>query len=91
MARHMEDGCSKRFDIGTLDVRFGGYDGSHGSTRQLGAGPLNLFGHPPGGLPPISMAPLGSNSSILTSTAPPVRSRDSMAGADYSQELSWSR
>jgi hypothetical protein len=87
--RHMEDGCSKRFDIGTLDLRSENCEESHGGTRQPGVGQLNLLGPTPGGLPPMTIPPLGSNSSILTSTASSMRSRD--FAADQSQESSWGR
>jgi hypothetical protein len=62
----MEDGCSKRFDIGTLDLRMDGYDARSS---------LMVPSH--GGLPPMSMPPLGSNN-LLASTPP-------MRGADQGQ------
>ncbi|OIW28039.1 hypothetical protein CONLIGDRAFT_459829 [Coniochaeta ligniaria NRRL 30616] len=89
LRRHMEDGCSKRFDIGTLDLRDENYETSHSSGRQPGVGPLNFLGPPPGVLPPMSLPPLGSNSGILTSTTASMRSRD--LADDQNQEHTWGR
>jgi hypothetical protein len=87
----MEDGCSKRFDIGTLDLRSENYDGMHGNARQVGSGSLSLLlGSQPGGLPSMSMPPLGSNG-MLTSTAPPLRSRDMGSGVDHGHGNTWGR
>ncbi|KAK4097142.1 hypothetical protein N658DRAFT_489455 [Parathielavia hyrcaniae] len=90
--RHMEDGCSKRFDIGTLDLRAeGGFDtGMHPGARSM-APPM---GHmipppPPGGLlPPMAIPPLCG----LGSMPPSMRPRDSLAGGgDHSYGHSWGR
>ncbi|KAJ9150515.1 hypothetical protein NKR19_g5297 [Coniochaeta hoffmannii] len=89
LRRHMEDGCSKRFDIGTLDLRLGNCETIHGSGRQLTGDPLSLLGPPSGGLPPMSIATLGSNNNIATNTTPSMRSRDS--AVDPSPEHSWGR
>jgi hypothetical protein len=70
-SRHMEDGCSKRFDIGTLDLRSESYD----TMARPMAGPLGHLVSPPaaGGLPPMSMAPLGSTS--MMGQVPPMMHR----------------
>ncbi|CAJ2510683.1 Uu.00g063080.m01.CDS01 [Anthostomella pinea] len=57
LRRHMEDGCSKRFDIGTLDLREAEpYDSYHTHPRPLD----NASGHlaAPEQLPPMTMPPL---------------------------------
>jgi hypothetical protein len=84
----MEDGCSKRFDIGTLDLRADGYESLNPSARTLG-GPI---GHlmAPASLPPMAIPPLGS-SGILTSMAPSLRGRDLLAGGEPSQGHNWGR
>ncbi|KAB5585372.1 hypothetical protein GE09DRAFT_23964 [Coniochaeta sp. 2T2.1] len=84
LRRHMEDGCSKRFDIGTLDIGSESYEASQNNGRQLGIGPLSHLGPPP-----ITMPPFGTHSSILTPTVPSTRNRDS--AADQSQAHSWGR
>lgn len=72
MDRHMEDGCSKRFDIGTLDLRMDSYD------ARSNGGQMSLMVPSHGGLPPMSMPPLGSNH-LLAST-PPMRGTDQDQG-----------
>ncbi|KAK5660835.1 hypothetical protein OQA88_12206 [Cercophora sp. LCS_1] len=71
LRRHMEDGCSKRFDIGTLDLRADGYD-AMGRPPPMGG----HFGGPPQpspqGLPPMAIPPLG-NSGLLGSMPPSMR------------------
>jgi len=63
LRRHMEDGCSKRFDIGTLDLRAESYDPHHRSNMA----PMHhLIPPPTGGLPPMAMPPLG----VLGSSMP---------------------
>ncbi|KAK3343949.1 hypothetical protein B0T25DRAFT_312683 [Lasiosphaeria hispida] len=88
LRRHMEDGCSKRFDIGTLDLRADSYDSLNaGSSRSMGGSMGHLqVGPPTGGLPPMAIPPLGS-SGLLASMAPSLRSsRDLMVGGgDHSQ------
>ncbi|KAI1845428.1 hypothetical protein JX265_005289 [Neoarthrinium moseri] len=60
LRRHMEDGCSKRFDIGTLDLRSEGYDTSAYSRPSP-----NLLA-PPTQLPPMaSPRPRSSNPNLL--------------------------
>lgn len=51
----MEDGCSKRFDIGTLDIRAEGYGGMSSMSRPGRLGVNMATG--PGLLPPIGAAP----------------------------------
>jgi hypothetical protein len=55
LRRHMEDGCPKRFDIGTLDLR-ASYE------NMLGGRTMSSYQTNPSALPPISMAPTGGNS-----------------------------
>ncbi|KAL7624446.1 hypothetical protein AAE478_006011 [Parahypoxylon ruwenzoriense] len=59
--RHMEDGCSKRFDLGTLDLRADGYDPYPTPTRTLGSTPGHLAA-PAAQLPPMTMSQAGSSS-----------------------------
>ncbi|KAH6656198.1 hypothetical protein BKA67DRAFT_599532 [Truncatella angustata] len=60
LRRHMEDGCSKRFDIGTLDVRSEGYDSSFSSHSTS-----NLLA-PPTQLPPMTNSrPRTTNPNLL--------------------------
>lgn len=41
LRRHMDDGCSKRFDIGTLDLRAGDEDDDSRTLPPLAMPPLN--------------------------------------------------
>lgn len=90
--RHMEDGCSKRFDIGTLDLRAeAAYDSMHPAARSM-APPM---GHhlipPPGGLPPMAIPPLCSTN-VLGPLAPSMRPREPLAGGDHHhQGHNWGR
>ncbi|KAI1388408.1 uncharacterized protein F4822DRAFT_245614 [Hypoxylon trugodes] len=61
LRRHMEDGCSKRFDLGTLDLRAEGYNAYPAPTRTLGSTPGHLVA-PPAQLPPMTMSQAGSSS-----------------------------
>lgn len=63
LRRHMEDGCSKRFDLGTLDLRAEGYNAYPTPTRTLGSTPNHLVA-PPAQLPPVTMSQV-SNSNLL--------------------------
>ncbi|KAK4640255.1 hypothetical protein QC761_605390 [Podospora bellae-mahoneyi] len=86
LRRHMEDGCSKRFDIGTLDLRAESFDPSS-MHHNRGMGPA--MGHmipPPGGLPPMAIPPLCSTS-VLGSMQPAMR-RDEH---HHSQVHPWGR
>ncbi|KAG7150040.1 Zinc finger protein PLAG1 like [Verticillium longisporum] len=70
LRRHMEDGCSRRFDLGTLDLRSEGYNSSSSSRRQLpGTSTATTeYGVPSHGtLPPLLIGPAGEEDS------PPVR------------------
>jgi hypothetical protein len=85
----MEDGCSKRFDIGTLDLRAEAYDSMH----PVGARPMAPMGHllpPSGGLPPMAIPPL-CGSSVLGSLPPSMRPRDPLMGHDHNQGHNWGR
>lgn len=84
----MEDGCSKRFDIGTLDLRAESYDGMHPSARSMA--PMTHMIPPPVGLPPMAIPPL-CNPSMLGSMGPSMRPRDHLAAGDHSQGHSWGR
>ncbi|KAK4226989.1 hypothetical protein QBC38DRAFT_209449 [Podospora fimiseda] len=80
LRRHMEDGCSKRFDIGTLDLRTDAYDSLHR--------PMAPMGHmipPSGGLPPMAIPPLCSTN-VLGSMPPGIRREP-----EHSQMHSWGR
>ncbi|KAI2620147.1 hypothetical protein GGS26DRAFT_314459 [Hypomontagnella submonticulosa] len=55
LRRHMEDGCSKRFDLGTLDLRAESYDAYPAPTRTLGSTPGHLVA-PAAQLPPMTMS-----------------------------------
>ncbi|KAK4115616.1 hypothetical protein N656DRAFT_388507 [Canariomyces notabilis] len=88
LRRHMEDGCSKRFDIGTLDLRAESYDSMHPGARPMG--PLGHMIPPPGGLPPMAIPPLCSTS-VLGSMAPSMRPREAIAAGDHSHAHSWGR
>lgn len=85
----MEDGCSKRFDIGTLDLRAENFDSMHPSARSM-AGPIGHMIPPPGGLPPMAIPPLCSTS-VLGSMAPSMRPREPLASGDHSQGHGWGR
>ncbi|KAI1210533.1 uncharacterized protein F4807DRAFT_51422 [Annulohypoxylon truncatum] len=54
LRRHMEDGCSKRFDLGTLDLRAESYDAYPAPTRTLGSTPGHLVA-PEAQLPSMTM------------------------------------
>jgi len=79
----MEDGCAKRFDIGTLDLRTTSYDSLNPEARTI-SGPIPI-GHlvpPPKGLPPMAIPPLGT-SGILTSIPP----SDLLTASDHHQNM----
>ncbi|KAI4863691.1 hypothetical protein F4820DRAFT_449756 [Hypoxylon rubiginosum] len=59
LRRHMEDGCSKRFDLGTLDLRAEGYDSYPTPTRTLGS--TGHLAAPVAQLPPMTMSQAGSS------------------------------
>jgi len=84
----MDDGCSKRFDIGTLDLRTESYDNLNASARSM-AGPMSHLVHPTSALPPLAVPPLGAGG-LLAPIPPPLRSRDVM-GADPSHGHTWGR
>ncbi|KAI5923840.1 hypothetical protein F4810DRAFT_667749 [Camillea tinctor] len=73
LRRHMEDGCSKRFDIGTLDLRgTEDYSAYNAPPRPLGNSPGHLAA-PPAQLPPMTMPHTGSNN--LLAPMPPFTKR----------------
>ncbi|RKU42905.1 hypothetical protein DL546_001479 [Coniochaeta pulveracea] len=59
LRRHMDDGCSKRFDIGTLDLRGKPYNSPRSMSSQMNFVVLS-------GLPPMTMPPLGSNNVVAS-------------------------
>ncbi|KAK3345313.1 hypothetical protein B0H65DRAFT_202577 [Neurospora tetraspora] len=85
LRRHMEDGCSKRFDIGTMDLRPETYDSF---ARPSSSGPMSQ--HYPlssstnniGGLPPMAIPSLGS-SGILSSLPPSMRADGGQQGHSW--------
>lgn len=85
----MEDGCSKRFDIGTVDLRAGGYDTMNTNPRALAA-PISHMIPSSGALPPMSMPPLGS-SGLLAPVTPTMRARDVLASGGQSHGQAWLR
>ncbi len=71
----MDDGCSKRFDIGTLDLRTETYDNLHATARSMGG----HMGHlPTSALPPLAVPPLGAGG-LLAPIPPPLRTDPSHA------------
>lgn len=70
LRRHMEDGCSKRFDLSTLELRADGYDSMGPSSSR----PMDhqAYGPPSGGLPPMSIPPLGGGG-LLAPMPPSLR------------------
>ena len=60
MRRHMEDGCSKRFDIGTLDLRSQGHDPYGSGAKQID-NPGSHYVPPQPHLPSLSKSSVGSN------------------------------
>lgn len=88
--RHMEDGCSKRFDVGTCDLRVDGYDTMGAINRSIG-GPIHSMGQAQGTLPPIAM-PMGSSGHLLHPASSASRSRSVMSGtSDGVQGDNWPR
>ncbi|KAJ9149802.1 hypothetical protein NKR23_g3957 [Pleurostoma richardsiae] len=84
LRRHMEDGCSKRFDIGTLDLRAGGYDNLDAGTR-----PLSSLSLPQGSLPPLTAPPMSDNR--LLAPGGILRDRSSGHGCDQTRGQEWER
>ncbi|KAI0484013.1 hypothetical protein GGR56DRAFT_4567 [Xylariaceae sp. FL0804] len=72
LRRHMEDGCSKRFDLGTLDLReVDEYDGGYNAApRTLGSSSSGPLAAPVPHLPPMAL-PHGGGSSHLVAPMPP--------------------
>ncbi|KAH8159049.1 hypothetical protein CIB48_g9198 [Xylaria polymorpha] len=69
LRRHMEDGCSKRFDIGTMDLRGNeGYDTYSVPIRAVPSSSGHLVAPPPH-LPPMSL-PRGGNDHGMTDMTP---------------------
>ncbi len=76
----MDDGCSKRFDIGTLDLRTEGYDTLNTNARA----PMSHLGPPSNNLPPLT-GPTMTNSGLLAPVPPPLRTRDGLGHSDSTQ------
>ncbi|KXH51410.1 hypothetical protein CSIM01_13820 [Colletotrichum simmondsii] len=88
--RHMDDGCSKRFDVGTCDLRVEGLGGIAPVNRSMG-GSTHPMGPGSGPLPPIN-APMGGGSSLLHPETSACRSRSVLSGAsDGTHGDSWQR
>ncbi|KAI8624612.1 hypothetical protein F5Y19DRAFT_310500 [Xylariaceae sp. FL1651] len=69
LRRHMEDGCSKRFDIGTMDLRSNeGYDTYNVPMRPLPSSSGHLMAPTPY-LPPMTV-PRGGNDNGMTDMPP---------------------
>ncbi|KAL0940818.1 epithelial zinc-finger EZF protein [Colletotrichum truncatum] len=90
LRRHMEDGCSKRFDVGTCDLRIDGYEGVGAINRSVGGSAHPLVpAH--GTLPPITM-PMDTSNGLLHPASSANRSRSVMSGtSDGGQSDSWPR
>ncbi|WQF81481.1 Putative Zinc finger C2H2-type [Colletotrichum destructivum] len=90
LRRHMEDGCSKRFDVGTCDLRVDGYEGMGAASRSMGA-PIHPMGSSSGPLPPIAMS-MGSGSGLLHPESSTSRGRGVVPGAsDGAHGDNWQR
>ncbi|GKT49442.1 transcription factor Sp2 [Colletotrichum spaethianum] len=90
LRRHMEDGCSKRFDVGTCDLRVDGYEGMGSASRSMGT-PMHPMGPGSGPLPPITMS-MGSGSGLLHPESSASRGRSVMSGtSDGAHSDSWQR
>lgn len=72
LRRHMEDGCPKRFDIGTMDLRAESY-----TQRPLSAD-LGMLSSTHSTLPPLTMPSMGSNGLLMD----PSRGRDLSSSSD---------
>ncbi|KAI1178154.1 hypothetical protein F4777DRAFT_127706 [Nemania sp. FL0916] len=69
LRRHMEDGCSKRFDIGTMDLRgTEGYDSFSVPIRSVPSSSGNIVAPTPH-LPPMSL-PRGGNDNTMMDVHP---------------------
>ncbi|KAK1724313.1 uncharacterized protein BDZ83DRAFT_720005 [Colletotrichum acutatum] len=90
LRRHMDDGCSKRFDVGTCDLRVEGFGGIAPVNRSMG-GPIHPMGPGSGPLPPIN-APMGGGNSLLHPESSAYRSRSVLSGtSDGTHGDSWQR
>ncbi|KAK2010274.1 hypothetical protein LZ32DRAFT_382202 [Colletotrichum eremochloae] len=81
LRRHMDDGCSKRFDLGTCDFRVDAYGGMGSVSRSMGA-PMH---HPMGSgscpLPPITTSmSMSSGSGLLHPESSGSRGRSTASG-----------
>ncbi|KAF5508958.1 Transcriptional regulator prz1 [Colletotrichum fructicola] len=88
LRRHMEDGCSKRFDVGTCDLRIDGYEGMS-VNRNMG-GSMHPMGLGQGTLPPITM-PIGNNGGLLHPVASSSRGRSVISGTSDAHSDHWPR
>ncbi|KAK3946237.1 hypothetical protein QBC46DRAFT_2870 [Diplogelasinospora grovesii] len=96
LRRHMEDGCSKRFDIGTLDLRATDHNANvyDPLIRPMGGGQHQHHAHHHllphtvhhSALPPMAIPPLASSS-----TPPAIRSLTAGGGDHQSQQHHWGR
>ncbi|OLN92168.1 Transcriptional regulator prz1 [Colletotrichum chlorophyti] len=97
LRRHMEDGCSKRFDVGTCDLRVDGYESTGAANRNNG-GSMHPIGPVSGPLPPITL-PVGNGggggngngSGLLHPGLSASRSKNFFSTNDGAHGDSWSR
>ncbi|EFQ33460.1 uncharacterized protein GLRG_08739 [Colletotrichum graminicola M1.001] len=93
LRRHMEDGCSKRFDVGTCDLRVDAYDGMGSVSRSMGALMHHPMGPGSGPLPPITMSmSMSSGSGLLHPGSSASKGRGAMSGtSDGAHGDNWQR
>ncbi|KAK2054257.1 hypothetical protein LY76DRAFT_522881 [Colletotrichum caudatum] len=93
LRRHMEDGCSKRFELGTCDLRVGAYDGMGSVSRSMGTPMHHPMGAGSAPLPPITMSmSMGSGSGLLHPESPATRGRSAMSDtSDGAHGDNWQR
>jgi hypothetical protein len=86
LRRHMDDGCSKRFDIGTVDIR---------ETYELApnrsfSGSFSHILPPQTTLPPLAM-PTSELPPLLAPMPHSMRDRSILAAGDHGHDHAWSR
>ncbi|KAK1998865.1 hypothetical protein LX36DRAFT_16747 [Colletotrichum falcatum] len=93
LRRHMEDGCSKRFDVGTCDLRVDAYDGMGSVSRSIGALMHYPMGTGSGPLPPITVSmSMSSGSGLLRPESSASRGKSAMSGtSDGAHGNNWQR
>ncbi|KAI6312574.1 hypothetical protein ACKVWC_006597 [Pyricularia oryzae] len=82
LRRHMEDGCPKRFDIGTLDLRAESY-----SQRPISSD-MSMLSPTHSTLPPLAMPSIGTSVMMMA----PARGRDILPSNDQgARSQDWGR